>query len=221
MAVADLEKIHSPVQTVTEPKDEDNDSPSVFEQHSTWELKEERKLVRKIDLRIFPVLIILFILNFIDRNNFANARLKGLERDLHLTDVEYSTCLSIFLVGYVSFQIPSNMFLNKIPKPSIYLCTCVVIWGVISASMAAIRSARGAILARFFLGVLESAFFPGCLFYLSRWYTREEMQLRVTLLNFGNLTAQAFGGLMAAGILTNLDGTRGISGWRYLFAICG
>jgi hypothetical protein len=103
----------------------------------SWTGKEEKALVRKIDIRIFPVLILLFILNFIDRNNFANARLKGLESDLHLTDVQYQTCISILLVGYISMQVPSNIFLNYINRPSLYLCSCVAVWGVISACTAA------------------------------------------------------------------------------------
>lgn len=68
----------------------------------SWTAQDEATLRWKIDLRLFPVLIILFILNFIDRNNFANARLKGLEADLNLSDVEYQTCISILLIGYFS-----------------------------------------------------------------------------------------------------------------------
>lgn len=102
-----------------------------------WTKSDEKVLLRKIDLRIFPPLIVLFILNFIDRNNFANARLYGLQEDLGLSDVEYQTCISILLVGYVSMQVPSNMFLNYITRPSLYLCTCVVLWGMISAATAA------------------------------------------------------------------------------------
>ena len=86
--------------------------------HDSWDPAEEKALVRKMDVRIFPIMIILFILNFIDRNNFANARLKGLEEDLNLSDVEYQTCISILLVGYVAMQIPSNMVLNKLTRPS-------------------------------------------------------------------------------------------------------
>lgn len=84
----------------------------------SWDPADERALVRRMDMRIFPTMIILFILNFIDRNNFANARLKGLEADLNLTDVQYQTCISILLVGYVSMQVPSNMLLNKMTRPS-------------------------------------------------------------------------------------------------------
>lgn len=184
-----------------------------------WTMKEEKDLVRKLDIRIFPIIIVLFILNFIDRNNFANARLKGLEADLKLSDVQYQTCISILLVGYVSMQIPSNMFLNSIKSPRTYLCCCVATWGVISACTAAAHNAAGAIMCRFFLGCVEAAFFPGCLLFLSRWYTRREMQLRVALINAGNLAAQAFGGLIAAGILADMEGVGGIRAWRWLFIV--
>lgn len=77
-------------------------------------------------------------------------------------------------------------------------------------------------MCRFVLGCVESACFPGCIYYLSRWYTRREMSLRVTLLNGGNLAAQAFGSLIAAGILTpSMDQQRGIAAWRWLFIIEG
>lgn len=187
----------------------------------TWDIVQEKALVRKIDLRIFPMMIILFIVNFIDRNNFANARLQGLEADLGLTGVQYQTCISILLVGYVAMQIPSNMILSKLSRPSWYLCACVAVWGVISAATAAARNATDAILCRFFLGCVEASLFPGSLFFLSRWYTRKEMQLRVTLLNGGNLLAQAFGGLIAAGILANMEGKGGLRAWRWLFVIEG
>lgn len=76
-------------------------------------------------------------------------------------------------------------------------------------------------MCRFFLGVLEAAFFPGSIYYLSRWYTRKEMTKRVTILNAGNLAAQAFGGLIAAGVLSDMQGDRGIAAWRWLFIIEG
>lgn len=195
------------------------DQSSVSE--ASWDAAAEKALVRKIDMRIFPVMIILFILNFIDRNNFANARLRGLEDDLNLSDVEYQTCISILLVGYVSCQIPSNLVLNSIKQPRIYLACCVAVWGCISAATGAVHNATGAILCRFFLGCVEASFFPGSLFFLSRWYNRQEMQLRVTVLNAGNLAAQAFGGLIAAGILGDMQGAGGLAAWRWLFIIEG
>lgn len=106
------------------PKKEDSLEQATIQSaaiEESWTPAEERSLVWKMDLRIFPTMIVLFILNFIDRNNFANARLKGLEADLGLTDVEYQTCISILLVGYVSMQVPSNMILNKLTRPSWYV----------------------------------------------------------------------------------------------------
>jgi len=76
-------------------------------------------------------------------------------------------------------------------------------------------------MCRFFLGAVEAAFFPGCIYYLSRWYTRKEMYLRVTILNAGNLAAQGFGGLIAAGVLADMGGKKGIAAWKWLFIIEG
>jgi MFS family permease len=118
-------------------------------------------------------------------------------------------------------QVPSNMFLTVISRPSWYLCGCVATWGVISAATGAVHNATQAILCRFFLGCVEASFFPGSLYFLSRWYTRKEMQLRVTILNAGNLSAQAFGGLIAAGILSGMEGSAGIRAWRWLFIVEG
>jgi len=90
-----------------------------------WEEREERQLVRKIDMRCMPPLIILFILNFIDRGNLSNARLKGLQADLNLDDTQYATALSVLFAGYIFMQVPSNLVMNTISTPRVYLA-CVV-----------------------------------------------------------------------------------------------
>ncbi|KAF5321693.1 hypothetical protein D9619_000309 [Psilocybe cf. subviscida] len=91
----------------------------------------EKKLLRKIDLRM-SVLIVIYILNYIDRNNAGAARLRGFEADLGLHGTEFATLLSILYVGYIIMQVPSNMFLNYIGKPSFYLPACMIVWGAIS-----------------------------------------------------------------------------------------
>lgn len=87
----------------------------------------EARLKRKIDLRLLPMTVLCYILNYIDRNNIAAARLAGLERDLKLdpNSNQFQTAVSILFVGYLLMQVPSNLFLNKIGKPAIYLPTCV------------------------------------------------------------------------------------------------
>jgi fucose permease len=69
--------------------------------------------------------VLIYILNYLDRNNIAAARLRGLQEDLNLSNTEYSTCLSILYVGYILMQIPSNMIINKISRPSWYIAAAV------------------------------------------------------------------------------------------------
>ncbi|KAJ4466499.1 MFS general substrate transporter [Lentinula aciculospora] len=182
----------------------------------------ERKLLWKIDLRILGVLVPIYILNYVDRNNAGAARLRGFESDLHLKGQEFATLLSILYVGYIIMQIPSNMFLNFIGKPSLYLPGCMV-----SQSHQTKTNERhsfvGALLTRFFLGFVEAAFFPGALFLLSKacWYKREEIGRRTAILYCGNLISNAFGSLMASGILSGMQGTLGHAAWRWLFYIEG
>ena len=165
-------------------------------------------------------------MNYLDRNNIAAARLAGLQDPpskggLALTSTQYLTALSILFVGYVLMQIPSNLFLNKIGKPAWYLPTVMIIWGVISAATAGAQSYGGLIAIRFFLGFVEAAYFPGCLFFLSSWYTRKELGFRTALLYSGSLLSGAFSGLIAAGITNGLNDARGMRAWRWLFIIEG
>ncbi|KAK3325206.1 major facilitator superfamily domain-containing protein [Apodospora peruviana] len=181
----------------------------------------EKKLKRKIDTRLLPAVILMYILNYIDRNNIAAAKLARLEEELHLSSVEYSTAVSILFVGYLLMQIPSNLLLNKFGKPAIYLPTCMIIWGTISAATAACTNASGLLANRFFLGFVEAAYFPGCLYYLSCWYTRKELGFRTAVLYSGALISGAFSGLLSAGVTWGMDGTRGISAWQWLFILEG
>ncbi|KAL8638384.1 MAG: hypothetical protein Q9228_004464, partial [Teloschistes exilis] len=178
-------------------------------------------LVKKIDLRLLPTLIVMYLMNYLDRNNIAAARLAGLEDELNLTSTQYLTAVSILFVGYILMQVPSNLFLNKIGKPAIYLPTVMVIWGIISAATAAAETFGGLIAIRFFLGFVEAAYFPGCLFFLSSWYTRKELGFRTAVLYSGSLMSGAFSGLITAGITSGMDGKRGLRAWRWLFIIEG
>ncbi|KAF9263455.1 MFS general substrate transporter [Marasmius fiardii PR-910] len=179
----------------------------------------EKKLLLRIDLRM-SILIVIYILNYIDRNNAAAARARGLEKDLNLQGEEFPTLLSILYVGYILMQIPSNMFLNWIGKPSIYLPVCILIWGMISVLTGVTHNFVGALLTRFFLGFVEAAFFPGALFLLSKWYRRDEIGLRTAILACGNLISNAFGALIASGIL-GMGDKLGHAAWRWLFYIEG
>jgi MFS family permease len=181
----------------------------------------DKKVTRKIDLRLMPMLIFIYILNYLDRNNIASARLGGLEKDIGLKGTEYQTCISILFVGYILFQIPLNMFLNYLGRPSLYIAILMTVWGVVSTCTGAVTSYGGLLAIRVILGIIESGFFAGALNILSCWYDRKSLTLRNSILYSGSLISSAWSGLIAAGILDNMDGLHGLSGWRYLFIIEG
>ncbi|KAF9527382.1 major facilitator superfamily domain-containing protein [Crepidotus variabilis] len=181
----------------------------------------EKSLRRKLDLRLMPTLFFIIILNYIDRNAVTSARLQGLQTDLNLTDVQWASVIAIMYVTFCPAQIPSNMILNKISRPSLYIGTCTVLWGMVSSLTGITKSFPGILLARLFLGLPEAAFYPGSMFLLSRWYTKKELAFRMALIYSGTLISNAFGSLMAAGILAGMDGARGIRAWRWLFFIEG
>jgi MFS family permease len=115
-----------------------------------------RKLVRKIDLIVLPIIGILYILNYIDRQNLAAAKLQGIMEDLDMTTQQFATAISILFVGYLPFQIPSNLIIARISRPGLYICAAVVIWGTISAATAAVKSYGQLLAVRAILGAAEA-----------------------------------------------------------------
>lgn len=177
-----------------------------------------RRLLRKIDLHLLPFLILMYLLNFLDRSNLAQARQGSLEADLGMKGTDFNLATSIFFVGYLLMQLPSNMLITRV-QPRVYLSSAMVLWGVVSTCNAAAHSFGALIAIRFFLGFVEAPFFPGAIFLMSSWYTRAELVQRIAWFYSGNALANMFGGLLAAGILGNLDGDLGLASWRWLFII--
>ncbi|KAK2608077.1 hypothetical protein N8I77_006712 [Diaporthe amygdali] len=178
------------------------------------------KLLRKIDLHLLPFLIVMYLLNFLDRSNLAQARQGSLEKDLGMKGTDFNLATSIFFVGYLLMQLPSNMLITRV-QPRVYLSTAMVLWGVVSTCNAATHSFGALVAVRFFLGFVEAPFFPGAIFLMSSWYTRAELVKRIAWFYSGNALANMFGGLLGAAILGNLDGDLGLSSWRWLFIIEG
>ena len=160
-------------------------------------------------------------MNYLDRNNLGAARLKGLQEDLKLSNTDYSTCLSILYVGYIIMQVPSNMFINRISRPSLYISVAMILWGVISTLSGSTKTFGDMVAVRFLLGFVEAAFLPGALLILSKWYTRRELTTRNAILFCGNLISNAFSALVGAGVLSNMQGVLGHAAWRWLFWIEG
>ncbi|KAH8180277.1 major facilitator superfamily protein [Sarocladium implicatum] len=196
-------------------------TPDEFRNLSEEELKTlEKKMVRKMDFVIMPIIGVLYILNYIDRQALAATRVYGIMEDLNMSEAQFATAISILFVGYLPFQIPSNMVMTIVPRPGLYLCIAATIWGVVSTCTAAVKSYEALLVVRVFLGVTEAVFFPGVIYYLSAWYPKQRLGKRLALLFVFQMVGNAFGGFVAAACLT-LDGKHGIEGWRWLFIVEG
>ncbi|THY91958.1 MFS general substrate transporter [Aureobasidium pullulans] len=180
----------------------------------------EKSMKRKLDARC-SLFVLIYIMNYLDRNNMAAARLRGLQEDLKLSDTQYATCLSILYVGYILMQVPSNIIINRISKPSWYIGLAMLLWGMVSTLSGVVNGFGGMVAIRFCLGFVEAAFLPGALLILSKWYTRRELTTRNAILFCGNLISNAFSALVGAGVLSNMQGVLGHAAWRWLFWIEG
>ncbi|RAR09694.1 mfs transporter [Stemphylium lycopersici] len=181
---------------------------------------EEKLLVKKIDMHMMPMLWIMYFMNFLDRNAIVNGKINNMHTDLDLVGTQYNTCVSIFFVGYLIGQVPSNMLLTRV-KPSHYMAGWTMAWAIVSTLMVLVKDYHGMLACRLVLGMTEAPFYPGALYMISSFYTRKETATRMSVFYTGNLLASSFSGLIAAGIFAGLDGKHGLEGWRWLFLIQG
>lgn len=180
---------------------------------------DEKKILRKMDMRLIPMLALLYLLSFLDRGNIGNAKIEGLQEDLGMTSDQYNWCLTVFFFSYAAFEVPSNLLLKKL-RPSRWLPLIMVAWGTVMTLMGIVQSYSGLLAARFFLGVAEAGLFPGCAYYLTMWYCRHEIQLRQAMFFSAASIAGAFSGLLAYGI-SHMNGVGGLEGWRWIFILEG
>ncbi|MBW0464046.1 hypothetical protein O181_003761 [Austropuccinia psidii MF-1] len=183
------------------------------------ESSEERKALWKLDISILPILSMFFLLNYLDRANLGNARVAGLQKDLHMTDYQYSISLTATIVPYVAADLPATLLQKKI-GPNIFLPTMITIWGIVTTLQGFVRSYSGLIVARILLGIAEGGMFPGIVVYLSTFYSRRELQTRIALFYSSASLSGAFSGLLAYAIV-HLDGRASLVGWRWIFIIEG
>ena len=122
--------------------------------------QDDRRLLRKLDLHLIPTMTLLYLLSFLDRVNIGHAKLNGLMVSLHLSSFQYNTCLSVFFITYVAFEIPSNLILKKF-RPSRWIPLIMVSWGIVMTCMGLVRSYEGLLICRLLLGATESGLFPG------------------------------------------------------------
>ncbi|KAI9791511.1 MAG: hypothetical protein M1816_003855 [Peltula sp. TS41687] len=180
---------------------------------------EEKKLVRKLDRHIIPIAMLLYLLSFLDRVNIGNAKLYGLEEDLGLTGNQYQIATSVLFVSYVIFEVPSNLVLKRF-KPSRYIASIVALWGLVATLTGLTKNFGELVACRLLLGLFEAGLFPGLAMYLTFFYTKRELALRIGYLFVSAALAGACGGLLAYGI-GHMDGVAGQRGWRWIMIFEG
>ncbi|KAH9482229.1 putative transporter [Psilocybe cubensis] len=179
----------------------------------------QKKVWRKMDLWIIPVVTMFYLLSFLDRSNIGNARVAGLQKDLHMTNKQYSIALTVTYVPYIAAELPSNLVL-KIVGPNWLLPTMLTLWGIVTALQGVVTTYEGLLACRFFLGLFEGGVFPGLVLYLSFFYPRLMLQWRVSAFFSAASISGAFSGLLAYGIV-NMDGVGGRRGWEWIFILEG
>ncbi|MGZ5871443.1 MAG: MFS transporter [Bradyrhizobium sp.] len=179
----------------------------------------ERRLYRKVILRIIPFIFVCYVLNYIDRVNVSFAKLQ-FQGDLSLTDASYGLGVGLFYVGYILLEVPSNLVLQKIgARKTITRIMCL--WGLISMAMAFVSTPAEFYLARVLLGAAEAGFFPGIILYLTFWFPN---RLRARVMSFFVLAiavSGVVGGPISGLIMQQLGGFLGFKGWQWLFLIEG
>ncbi|KAK3666393.1 hypothetical protein LTR22_002698 [Elasticomyces elasticus] len=199
--------------------------------------KLNKSVLRKLDWKFLPMATMMLLMNYLDRINVSNARLAGMQEDCHMTDIEWSAGISLFYVGYIIGQIPGisrnsfmpieqllisagNVIIAK-SKPRIILPICMLAWSVVTICMTAMRSPWSFMLCRFLVGLTEGPFLPAVSLMTSSWYTKHESPVRMGIWHAGVIISNVFSGLLAAAILTNMDGIATLHAWQWFILIEG
>ncbi|KAF2008403.1 MFS general substrate transporter [Aaosphaeria arxii CBS 175.79] len=179
-----------------------------------------KAVLKKLDWRFLPCITAMLLMNYLDRINVSNARLAGMQKDLHMSDVEWSAGISLFYVGYIISQVPANVLIAK-SSPRIMLPCMMLGWSACTICMPAVTSAWGFMLCRFLVGLTEGPFVPVVALLTSSWYTKQESPLRMGIWHAGNIISNVFSGLLSAAILTNMDNVAGLSAWQWFLLLEG
>src|SRR5262245_58743659 len=179
----------------------------------------ERRVFRTVTRRLIPFLFLLYVANILDRVNISFARFQMLG-DLGLSEMVYGHGAGLFYIGYLLFEVPSNLILHRMGARR-WISRIMVSWGIVSACMMFVRDAPSFYLLRVLLGVAEAGFFPGIILYLGYWFPARERARAVACFMMASPLSGAFGGLLSGNLLEYTNGAWGLAGWQWLFLIEG
>ncbi|KAG9696083.1 major facilitator superfamily transporter, partial [Aureobasidium melanogenum] len=179
-----------------------------------------KKVLKKLDWKFLPCITAMLLMNYLDRINVSNARLAGMQADLGMNDVMWSTGISMFYVGYIISQIPANVIIAK-GNPRVLMPCCMLAWSAVTICMPAMKSGWSFCVCRFLVGFTEGPFLPAVSLMTSSWYTKHESPLRMGIWHAGNIISNVISGLLAAAILTNMDGIANLHAWQWFIILEG
>ncbi|GAA3525819.1 MFS transporter [Amycolatopsis ultiminotia] len=180
---------------------------------------DRKSTYRTIALRVMPLLVICYVVSFIDRTNIGIAQ-QGLERDLGFGSAVYGLGVTLFFVGFILFEVPSNALLARIGARKT-LVRIMASWGVVTIVTMFVRDDTTFYLARFLLGVAEAGFFPGALYLLSRWFPSARRTRMTAIFFIGVPVSGVLGSLVSGWVMHALGGVAGLADWQWLFLVEG
>lgn len=176
-------------------------------------------MFQKVDRHLVPLLFLCFVFNYMDRTNIGFAQLQ-MESDLGFSAVAYGLGASIFFVSYSLFAFPSNLLMDRIgARKTIF--ACLFSWGLISAATLFIHTTLEFYGVRFLLGVVEAGFFPGVIYYFTKWYPSERRASATGIFQSATVIAGVLSGVLSGALISYLDGHWGLRGWQWMFLLEG
>jgi ACS family tartrate transporter-like MFS transporter len=180
---------------------------------------EESRVLKKVEKRLIPLLMLCYFISYIDRVNVGFAAL-SMNRDIGLDPVVYGWGAGIFFLGYFVFEVPSNVILDRIGA-HLWISRIMISWGIVSMAMAAVRGPTSFYVLRFLLGVAEAGFYPGVVVYLTYWFPTEARAKVMSWFTLANPISTVIGGPISGGILGAAGSFGGLRTWQWLFLIEG
>ena len=177
----------------------------------------QTRTMRRVAARLIPVLLVLYVIAYLDRVNVTFAQDK-LQSDLGFSGAVYGFGAGIFFIGYFFLEVPSNLALHRFGARK-WMARIMITWGVISACTMLVRSPLSFYVVRFLLGVAEAGFFPGMILYLSYWFPARERARAVGFFMSAIAISYAIGAPISGGIMSAFDGVAGLRDWQWLFLI--
>ncbi|MDS0792539.1 MFS transporter [Burkholderia pseudomultivorans] len=179
----------------------------------------EEATYRKVSWRLTPLLLLCYVVAYLDRVNVGFAKLQ-MASDLNLSDTVYGLGAGIFFFGYFLFEVPSNIILHKVGA-RVWIARIMATWGVISILTMFVTTPAMFYVMRFLLGVAEAGFFPGVILYLTYWYPAHRRGRMTTFFMTAVALSGVIGGPISGFILKAFDGVSGWHGWQWLFLLEG